>query len=198
MRRITWCFIRRLTCMVLHGELMFALFFTMQNAFPFPAQLPWFFRTRTFFLCSPDFGQWHQVCHRRNISCVSSPCPCKNLVFEQVTQSFVTGLEKLSYYVLSTLSKCIKHPKYKERHHPQSMTCVASTMCASARNVIIPTPTPPPPTPWLAWHRPCVASSRNVNIPRHPPPTKTKKTTKREKWSSYHGGLWTVLQLQLP
>ena len=29
-----------------------------------------FFKTRAFFLTSPDFGQWHQVCHRRNIVCL--------------------------------------------------------------------------------------------------------------------------------
>ena len=47
----------RLTCMVLHGELRLALFFTIKNALPFPAQLLWFFTTRAFFLSSPDFGR---------------------------------------------------------------------------------------------------------------------------------------------
>ena len=43
--------------------------------------------------------------------------------------------------------------KFKERYHPHPtpphpMTCVAPTMCASSKNVII--PTPPHPIPWLA------------------------------------------------
>ena len=61
--------------------------------------------------------------------------------------------------------------KFKERYHPHPtpphpMTCVAPTMCASSRNVIIPTP----PNPMTCVAPTMCASARNVIIPTPPHP----------------------------
>ena len=62
----------------------------------------------------------------------------------------------------------------KERYHPlhpNPASCVASNMCASARNVII---TPPPQTSCVAFNM--CASSRNVIIPHRPRPVAQHST----------------------
>ena len=73
--------------------------------------------------------------------------------------------------------------------HPNPMTCVAPTMCASARNMMLrsndhvckckeryhPHPTPTPPHPMTCVAPTMCASARNVTIPTppHPNPTPT-------------------------
>ena len=73
--------------------------------------------------------------------------------------------------------------KCKERYHPHPTPpqphpipwcCVAPTMCASSRNVIIPTPPHPNPMPCVAPTM--CASARNVIIPTPPHPMMLRST----------------------
>ena len=138
------------------------------------------------FLSSPDFSQWHQVCHRRNISYVSSVRPCENLVFwTRVT----LGLDMCK--VCTEAVHCVALWTRVTLGLDMCKVCTEAVHCVALWTRV---------TLGLDMCKVCTEAVHCVALWTRVTSgldmcQVCKKSKQGKKCIPHHGGLWTVLQL---